>query len=195
MVSSHLEHLARIYSARHYPLYELLDRDMDPRGPEVLIELAGQYLGPGSRILDVGCRDAAHLIRLVQAHAAEGVGVDPIDWHLERARVAVKEAGLERRIEIVRGVVEEIEQPAESFDVVWCRDVLELVEGLRRGLAEMARVLKPTGRVLVYTSFATDLLEPKEAAMINGPLGNVPANMDMGYYGRGVSGCRSSDRA
>jgi ubiquinone/menaquinone biosynthesis C-methylase UbiE len=130
-------------------------------------DVAGEYLRPGSRILDVGCRDAAHLIRLVQTHAAEGVGFDPIDWHLERAKVAVREAGLERRIEIAKAIIEEIEQPAESFDVVWCRDMPELVEGLQQGLAEVARVLKPADRVLVYTSFVKDLLEPKEAAMIN----------------------------
>lgn len=180
-MSSHLEHLTRIYSARHYPLYEALDRDLDPRGPEILLEVAGQYLREGSRILDVGCRDAAHLIRLVQTHAAEGVGFDPIEWHIERAKVAVREAGLEHRIEIAKGIIEEIKQPEESFDVVWCRDMLALVEELQRGLAEVARVLKPAGRVLIYTSFATDLLEPREAAMINRPLGNVPTNLNEGY--------------
>src|SRR5262249_61465970 len=117
-------------------------------------------------------------IRLVRTNDAQGTGLDPLDWHVERARVAVREAGLEERITISKGVIEEIEQPDESFDFVWCRDVLELVEGLDRGLAEAARVLKPSGHMLVYTSFATDLLEPKEAAMINGPLGNVAENLD-----------------
>jgi ubiquinone/menaquinone biosynthesis C-methylase UbiE len=180
-MTTHLEHLARVYSPRHYALYEALDRSLDPRGPDMLISVASAYLRPGDMILDIGCRDAAYLIRLVQANQVQGVGLDPLDWHVARAMVAVREAGLEERVAIAKGVIEDIEQPDESFDFIWCRDVLELVEGLARGLAEAARVLKPRGRMLVYTSFATDLLEPREAAMINGPLGNIPKNLDESY--------------
>jgi len=187
-VSTHLEHLARVYSPRHYALYEALDRSLDPRGPDMLAATAGTYLRPGDAILDIGCRDAAHLIKLVQASQAHGVGLDPLDWHVERALAAVRAAQLEERIQIVKGVIEQIEQPDERFDLVWCRDVLELVEGVERGLAEAARVLKAHGRMLVYTVFATDLLEPKEAAMINGPLGNVAKNFDEAAMERAFRG-------
>lgn len=88
------------------------------------------------------------------------------------------EAGLVDRIEIAKGVMEHIEQPDDSFDFIWCRDVLECVEGLERGLAEAARVLKPGCRMLVYTDFATELLEPREAAQSFGPRGIVADNMD-----------------
>jgi len=177
-MTTHLEHLARVYSARHYALYDALDRSLDPRGPDMLISVASAYLRPADMVLDIGCRDAAHLIKLVQANEVQGVGLDPLDWHVERAVVAVREAGLGERIAIAKGIIEHIEWPDASFAFIWCRDVLELVEGLERGLAEAARVLKPRGRMLVYTCFATDLLEPREAAMINGPLGNIPANLD-----------------
>jgi hypothetical protein len=45
-------------------------------------------------------------------------------------------------------------------------------------LVEVARVSHPNGHVLVYTNFATDLLEPAEADRLNGPLGNVAESMD-----------------
>lgn len=176
--AEHLAQIRRIYSARHYPLYEALDRTLNPRGPDMLLDVAGAYLSPESRILDIGCRDASYLIRLVRAHNCRGVGFDPADWNVERARAAVDEAGLGERIQITTGVIEQIEQPNDHFDFIWCRDVLVLVEGLERGLFEAARVLKRDGLMLVYTNFATQLLEPKEAAMIHGPLGSVPRNFD-----------------
>lgn len=173
-----LSRINRVYGDRHDRLSESLDQSLNPRGPEMLLDVADEYLRPESRILDIGCRDASYLIRLVQAHDCRGVGFDPVDWHVEQARAAVDEAGLGERIEITKGVVEQIEQPDDHFDFIWCRDVLELVEGLESGLAEAARVLKRDGVILVYTNFATELFEPREAAMIHGPLGNVPANLD-----------------
>jgi ubiquinone/menaquinone biosynthesis C-methylase UbiE len=174
----HLDRLARVYSPHGRELKEVLDRSLDPRGPEMLLEAAGEHLTPDSLILDIGCRDARHLIELVQTHGCRGVGLDPLDWHIERARAAVDEAGLGNRIEIVEGVIERIDQPDERFDFVWCRDVLELVEDLDKDLAEAARVLKPDGAMLVYMNVATELFEPREAAMIHEPLGNVARNLD-----------------
>jgi SAM-dependent methyltransferase len=176
--AEHLAQIRRIYSPRHYPLYEALDQSLNPRGPEMLLDVAGAYLTPESRILDIGCRDASYLIRLVQTHNCRGVGFDPVDWHVERARAGVDEAGLGERIQITKGVIEQIEQPDDHFDFIWCRDVLVLVERLERGIFEAARVLRRDGVMLVYTNFATELLEPREAAMIHGQLGSVPRNFD-----------------
>jgi SAM-dependent methyltransferase len=67
--------------------------------------------------------------------------------------------------------------PDEHFDFVWCRDVIEGVDELDAALREVARVLKPTGRMLAYTVFATDLLEPGEEAMLNRLLGSVAGNL------------------
>ncbi len=90
---------------------------------------------------------------------------------------AVARAGLEDRIEIVRGVMQELPYPDDHFDVIWCRDVVEVVEPLELALREAARVLKPGGHMLVYTNFVTDRLEAKEAAMMSRSLVNVPANL------------------
>jgi SAM-dependent methyltransferase len=175
---NHAERIAYVYGPQDDRLRDSLDQSLDPRGPEMLFEAAESHLRPRSRILDIGCRDAGYLIRLVQAHDCRGVGLDPVDRNVDRARAAVAEAGLDGRIQIARGMIERIEQPDDHFDFIWCRDVLELVEGLERGLAEAARVLHPGGRMLVYTNVATELLEPREAAMICGPLGSLPRNLD-----------------
>jgi ubiquinone/menaquinone biosynthesis C-methylase UbiE len=179
-MASHLERLARVYSEATWDVYDLLDRSLEPRAPDSLHELAGRYLAEGARILDAGCRDASHLIRLVEAHTGTGVGVDPVERHVERARAAVAAAGLERRIEIVHGVVDDLPYPDGTFDFVWCRDVLEQVEDLPAALSGAARVLKPCGWMLVYTVFATDLLTSTERQLLDRALGNVSSNLGEG---------------
>jgi SAM-dependent methyltransferase len=173
----HLARLSRVYSPETWSVYELLDRSLEPRGPDWLYARAADYLTPGSVVLDAGCRDAAHLIRLVQAHAVVGIGIEPVAIHVERARLAVAAAGLDERIQIVHATLEDCAFPDACVDFIWCRDVLEQVEPLVPFLRAAGRLLKPDGRMLVYTTVATDLLEPGEAAMLKHHLGNVEPNL------------------
>lgn len=178
MTGSHQARLSRVYSSETWDLYDELDRSLDPRSPDWLHDRAGDFLTPGATVLDLGCRDAAHLIRLVERYGATGIGVEPVAVHVDRARAAVAAHGLEDRIRLVHGGMEDAREPAASVDLVWCRDVLEQVEPLAAVLTAAAEVLKPGGRLLVYTTVATDLLHPDERAMLARHLGNVPANLD-----------------
>lgn len=67
--------------------------------------------------------------------------------------------------------------PDRWFDLVWCRDVLAQVDPLVPAVRAAARVLKLDGRMLVYTTVATALLEPGEAAMLERHPGNVAPNL------------------
>lgn len=176
-MDDHIRALSRVYGPETWELYELLDRSLEPRSPDAMHACAAELLTPESIILDTGCRDASHLIRLVQASGACGVGLEPVSRLVEQARRAVGEAGIEGRIEIVQGVMEDLPHPDGHFDLVWCRDVLEIVYDLRSALAEVARVLRVGGHMLVYTVFATDRLEPGEAALLDQSLVNVRANL------------------
>ena len=173
----HLARLSRVYGPATWDVYEMLDKSLDPRGPDWLHEKAAEYITPGATILDAGCRDGEHLIRLVQSHDVRGVGVEPVAIHVERARVAVERAGLAGRIDIVRGTMDEFGYPPGSFNFVWCRDVLEQVDPLQPALDGVALVLEPGGRALVYTTVVTDRLEASEAEMLRRHLGNVDANL------------------
>jgi ubiquinone/menaquinone biosynthesis C-methylase UbiE len=171
------EQLSRVYSEETWRVYDRLDESLAPRGPDMLYDLAGQYLEPGSKVLDAGCRDAAHLIRLVSLYDVTGVGVDPVEVHIDRARVAVEAANAQKSVEVFVGVMHDLPFPDGHFDFVWCRDVVEQVDDLEGGLRETARVLSPDGHVLVYTTFATERLSPQEAELLNRHLGNVPGNL------------------
>jgi cyclopropane fatty-acyl-phospholipid synthase-like methyltransferase len=176
-VEKHRDELLRVYGEETWRVYEALDRSLEPRGPDSLLELAGEYLQPGSRMLDAGCRDAAHLIRLVQLYDATGVGVDPVPVHVERAKAAVAAAGLDDRIEVRAAGMHDLPFASASFDFVWCRDVVEQVVGLVPALRETARVLEPDGRMLVFTTFVTDRLAAGERAMLDRHRSNVPENL------------------
>ena len=166
-----------VYGDRDEELRALLDESLAPRSPDFLFDLALPLLTPASRLLDVGCRDARHLIPLVSRSGCTGVGIDPVEDNIARARAAVAAADLNQRIAVRCGVMEQIEEPDSSLDVVWCRDVLEAVVDLPAGLAELGRVLKPGGAAVIYTVFATTRLEPGEAAALHA-VGNVPENLD-----------------
>ncbi|HJU37457.1 MAG TPA: class I SAM-dependent methyltransferase [Gaiellaceae bacterium] len=139
-----------------------LGRSLDPRGREWLFELFAS-LGPqpGEIVLDVGARDAEHLVRLVREHGLRGIALDPVALHVERAREAA--TGLD--IEVREAAIESMPLENASVDWIWCRDVLVHVD-LEQGLAECARVLKPGGRMLAYANVATELLDPAEAALL-----------------------------
>jgi SAM-dependent methyltransferase len=174
---THLEQMSRVYSEETWSAYDILDRSLDPRGPDSLHGLAAEYLLPGAVILDAGCRDAADLIRLVRAHDATGVGVDPVELHVARANAAVAAAELGGRVEIVQGVIEALPHPDDHFDFVWCRDVVEQLDLLVPALKGVARVLKRDGHMLVYTVFVTDRLTPQEFELLERHLGNVSSNL------------------
>jgi ubiquinone/menaquinone biosynthesis C-methylase UbiE len=166
-----------VYGDETWRVYDVLDESMSPSGPDSLYDLAGRYLTAGSRVLDAGCRDAAHLIRLIQLYGATGVGVDPVEIHIERARAAIEDAGVADRAEVLVGAMQDLPHPDGHFDFVWCRDVVEQVDDLDAAFHEAFRVLSPTGHMLVYATFATDRLSDQEAELLAHHLGNVPANL------------------
>lgn len=77
-----------IYSELFWRLFDDLGLSLDPAGPDELYEVAAPFMAAGKRVLDVGCRDARHLIELVRRHNIIGIGVDPVAWHVERAQTA-----------------------------------------------------------------------------------------------------------
>jgi SAM-dependent methyltransferase len=175
--SQQIAYMKFVYGVDDAELVSLLSESLAPRPPEFLLDLATPLLTSESRLLDVGCRDARHLIPLVLRSGCTGVGIDPVERNIDRARAAVAAADLGQRIEIRCGVMEQIEESDSSIDVVWCRDVLEVIPDLHAGLSEVARVLKPGGSAVIYTVFATPRLEPHEAAALHA-VGNVPQNLD-----------------
>lgn len=103
----------------------------------------------GKTALDVGCGGGI----LAEEFAAAGfavTGVDPAEHSLMTARGHAKMNGL--NIDYRIGSGEDLQFADNSFDVVYCCDVLEHVRDLPKCIAEIARVLKPGG-VFFYDTF------------------------------------------
>jgi SAM-dependent methyltransferase len=161
----------------------LLNRSLNPRSSTMLYEKLGPLgLASHHRLLDVGCRDARHTCELVRRYGCQALGVDPVQQSIQRAQRVIAEAGLTDRVRAVEGRIEQLPADDAAFDYIWCRDMLNHVPDLAAGLAECVRVLKPGGAMLVYQTFATELLEPGEAARIYQTLSIVAANMSPAYF-------------
>lgn len=145
---------------------------LNPRGTDWLFEAFAE-LGPQPNqvVVDVGARDAKYAIRLVREHGLRALAVDPVAHHIDLARRAVAEAGVD--VDVLQAGIEQMPIDADAADWIWCRDVLVHVD-LARGFAECARILKPGGKMLAYVTCSTDRLEPHEAAWLFDALAMVP---------------------
>lgn len=128
-------------------------------------------LGTRASMPAVGARP----VELVQQCDIDGVGVDPVEIHIDRAMAAVEAAGLADRVTFHRGVMHDLAYEGGHFDFVWCRDVVKQVDDLDGTSTELVRVMKPGGRLLAYTTITTELLDDRDAEMIRRHLGTSTA--------------------
>lgn len=119
--------------------------------------LLGPHLQPGMQALDVGC-GAGHLAFLLAGHGAHTVATDPSAAMLAAVRHGAAERGLATHLHTCEATAERLPFDDTRFDVVATRYSAHHWRCLRPGLAEMRRVLKPGGRLLVI-----DVLGPADA--------------------------------
>ncbi|HZC29441.1 MAG TPA: methyltransferase domain-containing protein, partial [Gaiellaceae bacterium] len=106
-----------------------------------------------------------------------GIAIDPVPVHLDAAKAAVAEAALTDDILVLDGRIEALPLEDAVADWIWCRDVLPHVD-VGPAFGECARVLRPGGRMLVYATLATGLLEPREAWTLYDAVAVVAESMD-----------------
>lgn len=95
----------------------------------------------GGRILDVGCATGNFLAEMVRTGRWTALGIEPNE---QAAAVASEKLGLDVR----PGRLEDVELPAESFDVVTMWNVLEHVHDPVSDLQRVARLLRPGGTLV-----------------------------------------------
>lgn len=125
----------------------------DPRLSEhiqatVLSELGKDSIGA---LLDVGT-GAGHMLELLAGRASRAVGVDISSDALRLARTNIYGAGL-RHCELRRGDMYDLPFEHPTFDVATVGRVLAAADEPVVALTEIARVLKPEGRLLLIDDF------------------------------------------
>jgi len=156
-----------------------LNRSYNPRSSRLMFAIIDELdIGPADVVLDIGGRHASHSLALAEMFGCRVVCVDPVDSNNDRARTAVAGHAAGSRVSIRPGVMEDIPGSEGEFDLIFSCDMFFHVVDADRALAEGHRVLKAGSHLLVYQSFATDLLEPGERARLYADLAVVPERME-----------------
>jgi len=118
---------------------------VDRPNSRMVCEMAG--IKPGDKVLDLGC-GTGNLTLTAEKYTGSSGAACGLDAAPEMIAVACEKArrlGSQAAFEV--GLIEQIDYPAGTFDVIISRLVMHhLPEDLKRqGLAEMLRVLKPGG--------------------------------------------------
>jgi len=151
-------------------LYSPLERDGLPEAA-VLASLgcgnpiAVAELREGERVLDLGSGGGIDVLLSAKRVGPTGraIGLDVTDEMLALAQRNAAEAGA-ANVEFLRGHIESIPLPAASVDVVISNCVINLAADKPAVFREIARVLRPGGRMGVTDIIAEDRLTPAERA-------------------------------
>jgi len=131
--------------ARYDRLAELLSFGQNGRWRRAMVDQI--VPSHGRSVLDVASGTAGVAIQLARRTTAEVVGVDLTEQMLRRGRQNVAAAGLTGRIALVTGRAEQLPFPDASFDALTFTYLLRYVDDPAATLRELARVVKPGGRI------------------------------------------------
>jgi SAM-dependent methyltransferase len=132
-------------------VYDTLSRLLGSFFAGVAVDIAAAT-PPGARVLEVGCGPGHLSNRLARRHGLEVTGVDLDPAMIERARANAGRPGStgQRRPSFVVGDAASLAFPDRSFDLVVSTLSMHHWSDPAAGLAEIGRVLRPGGRVLIW---------------------------------------------
>ncbi len=180
-------------SARAGQLIDYLARLADRLADMRRMDFSRLKIGPGAAVLDVGCGAGEVCVELVHRVQPGGrvCGVDPSSAMIDTARRAADGAGVTVEHHVAGAY--ELPFPDASFDVVRAERVFQHIDDAGRALAEMIRVTRRGGHVMVIdpdhsqwalaveTPLATRVLE-----IVRGQLLRSIANPRIGTRLRGL---------
>jgi arsenite methyltransferase len=151
-------------------------------------------LREGETVLDLGSGGGIDVILSAKRVRPTGIayGLDMTDEMLALAQRNARDAGV-TNVHFLKGVIEQIPLPADSVDVVISNCVINLSTDKAAVLTEIARVLKPGGRVGVSDVVADDRLSPEQRAERGSYVGCIAGALSEGEYIAGLEAAGFED--
>jgi SAM-dependent methyltransferase len=151
-------------------------------------------LREGETVLDLGSGGGIDVILSAKRVGPTGrvFGIDMTDEMLALARANADEARVANAI-FLKGIIEDVPLPAESVDVVISNCVINLSTDKAAVLTEIARVLKPGGRVGVSDVVAEDRLSPDDRAERGSYVGCIAGALSQSEYEEGLKAAGFDD--
>jgi len=145
-------------------------------------------LREGERVLDLGSGGGIDVILSARRIGPNGrvFGLDMTDEMLELAVRNAADAGV-TNVEFVRGTIESVPLPSSTIDVVISNCVINLAADKAAAFREIARVLRPGGRVGVSDVVADDALSPAERAERGSFAGCIAGALSFAEYRAGLA--------
>jgi MPBQ/MSBQ methyltransferase len=107
-------------------------------------------ISAGDAVLDAGCGMGGPARFLAKTYGCTVRGIDLTIPYLETAELLTELTGLEDKVLLERGDVTDMRFDDASFDVVWTQHAAQRIPEKEAFFAEMHRVLKPGGRLVVH---------------------------------------------
>jgi arsenite methyltransferase len=144
-------------------------------------------LRAGDTVLDLGSGGGIDVILSAKrvGPAGRAYGLDMTDEMLALAQRNAHEAGIGNAI-FLKGIIEAVPLPADSVDVVISNCVINLSTDKPAVLTEMARVLRPGGRIGISDVVAEDHLTPEDRAERGSHVGCVAGALSKSEYEAGL---------
>ncbi|MFN3351682.1 ArsR/SmtB family transcription factor [Pseudorhodoplanes sp.] len=138
---------------------------------------------PFRSLLDLGT-GTGRMLELFGPQIERGLGIDMSLDMLLLARARLERAGL-RHCSVRQGDIYDLSVPRDSFDVVIIHQVLHFLDDGARAIREAARVLAPSGRLLIV-DFAPHELEFLREEHAHRRLGFAPETMSQWLAAAGL---------
>jgi len=151
-------------------------------------------LREGETVLDLGSGGGIDVILSARRVGPTGIayGLDMTDEMLALAQKNAAEAGIRNAV-FLKGVMEDVPLPVSSVDVVISNCVINLSTDKPSVLAELARVLRPGGRIGISDVVAEDRLSPEGRAERGSHIGCIAGALSRGEYEDGLKAAGFED--